>query len=295
MATPNRANKFSAAFVRTWNELNQTSEGRIFLHEELEIMEHLRLEIKSTTMDTISFDDYRNYFMWYTSHTDYIDPDEFIPGLTSEVAERAGFSEFHDLDFPMNFHMSFHHSAGHLYYREDSIPPGLKESFLANRKRWIDAFVKVNHETQTLPPISEFTVAADEESLSYDQTTIDLIAPLIVGKDIEEAIRILFPVTEEGLENLINQGLPFDTEEVQRSIRFIGLVEANLEVPLRVVRLSEKSYVPTDEDDESAPHKVKVVKRDEAKWWSMVPFLLLEAECSVNLIEDLVDEGFFDL
>lgn len=290
--TSNRANKFSAAFILTWNELNQTSEGKIFLHEELEIMERLRLKITLVDTTEITFDEYRNYFIWYTSHINYIDPDEFIPGLTSDVAEKAGFPEFCDLGLPTGYH----YSSGHTYYRENSIPPGLKESFLANRKRWINAFVKVNAGKHMLPPISEFTVNFTEESISFEQNTIDLISPLIIENDIEQAVRFLFPVTEEGLESLIHQGLAFDVEEVQRNIRFIELVGANLQASLRVIRLSEKSYVPIDEDEvEKAPHKVKVTKRDERKWWSFVPFLLLGAGCSINLIEDLVDEGFFDL
>ena len=286
-----KRDKFSAAFILAWSDLIKkeftigVEEGDFSVSE---IMDNLRLRVKNSAVD-LSLDDYRNFFMWYTTQTNYIDPDQFIPGLTSEVARRAGFEEFCDL----KLRTGYHSSSGHIYYTE-TILQGLKESFLANRSRWIDAFITVNKENDTLPPITEFTI----HSSPFEQNTIDLVAPLLINRNIEDAIRFLFPVTEEGLEVFAQREIPFDLETTKRNAQFMEMVEDNFRASLRVIQSRERSYTAFfefEEEGDGPPFKIKVVKQDEGKWWSIVPFLLLEAGCTVDFIEYLVEEGFFDL
>lgn len=282
--------KFVAAFIKTWMDLGLSDEGRELL-DRVEITEHISFGIQMGPV-SLSLDQYVNLMIWYTDHSNFIDPDSFIVFLTPTIAQKAGYSEFSETDTSVGFHLSTEQP-----YYTGKVPEGLKESFLTNRNRWIEAFVKHNALMDILPCISEFTVDTLKANLSYQRVVTDIISPLLFrAPDAKEQIKQCFPTTLEALGTV--DDLLVDETIIEPNVRFMGFVEENFRSSLRIVRLRESIFQRPEQifDDSSSDlsFKIRVLKRDEEKWWFIVPFLLLEAGCTVSFIEDLVEEGVFD-
>lgn len=287
--------KFVAAFIKTWMDLGLSDEGRELL-DRVEITEHIRFGLQLGPV-SLSMDQYVNLMIWYTDHSNFIDPDSFIVFLTPTIAQKAGYSEFSETDTPVGFHLSTEQP-----YYTGKVPEGLKESFLTNRNRWVGAFVKHNALMDILPCISEFTVDTWDAILSYQRVVTDIISPLLFRvPNAKEQIKQCFPTTLEALQvagGYVNDHGYVDETIIEPNVRFMGFVKENFRSSLRIVRLQESIFQWPEQifdgNSSGLSFKIRVFKRNEEKWWFIVPFLLLEAGCTVSFIEDLVEEGVFD-
>lgn len=116
----------------------------------------------------------------------------------------------------------------------------------------------------------------------------------MISSNLSEKVEELFPTApkEHYLDGMANENPEYAQSCILTNQYLMKKVNSTIDKKLRIKTLPEKVYeIP---ETGKGPNKIRIVERDEEKWWTFVPFLLLEAECSMNLIEDLVDEGFFD-
>jgi hypothetical protein len=200
------------------------------------------------------------------------------------VAEKVGFEEFVRYDLPQVNSPVW----DHMEYIE--IPRGLEESFLANRDKWIDAFVKVYSVTNYLPPLCALV---EEEYESYrhghESSLFHRIAPKIISRTKKdwESIFAEEDVSPAGTE-LHEFNYQVSTREENRI--FMNLVRTMLESPLRVVELPEKVYL---DPEDSAPFGVKVIEVFP-DWLSRISYFAKGLECDFPIIESLICAGLFD-
>lgn len=260
-----KPDKFALAFLKVWYEEHPDLRyifGRLTRFVPAEIRDN---EIE---------------YGWYSNLCDSIMNNLFIDYLVPDVAEEAGFSEFASWSLPVGNDL-----------RMFRVPEGIKRSYFANKKQWIDAFVRVKLRRNILPGIYNFLVNV----VDYDLFIWQYYAPCLIRSNLSEKVEELFPTTpkEHYLDEMANEDPEYAQSCILTNRYFMEKVNSTTEKKLRIKTLSEKVYEMPESGD--GPNKIEIAERDEEKWWSFVPFLLLEAGCSMILIEDLVEEGFFDL
>lgn len=286
-----RYNKYALAFLHAWKGCF-TGNLNYHLIEDVPVSEILRVLVPNLE----KFSQFELEKSWYSSLREFIVPSSFIETLIPEVALEAGFDEFShsDLSIKNQFDPEYDPALMLSYYNKGT-PKGLLESFLRNKKAWINAFIKVRIRINSdfIPWMGDFTAGDGTFLDQYELFLWELVCPLLLRSNItKEMTEKLFSdwlyVDGEGDEDTENS----KDENSPPALEFMMTVDTYSKRALRVKILPETVY---DDPNENSPYKIEIIERNESKWQFMVPFLLLEAECSMNLIEDLVEEGFFDL